>query len=442
MVKKTLLILPALFLAWVIYMVATGKMYVVKVGAQRATAAGEVRLTYVCWGDYTEEAMNRHWIAEFERQHPNIKVNMILTGGGVGTREKIQTMIAGGSAPDVMYTWPDVFPEFVQKGVYMPLDEYMARDGISRAQWFRNLADFYTKDGVVYGLPRSWHPFIIFYNKDLFQREGVPYPDESWTFDDLVRYGRKLTRDVNDDGLVDQYAIANIPWRVFAWAYGGRTFDEAGKCYLDDPGTAEGLQLYQDLIWKYHISPSPQQQALSQNAQDMFKTGRIAMFSLGIWCVPDFREIEGFAWDVAVMPAGKQRVTQLVTAGWSAYRDTPHPDEAWELIKYLSGREAQEYQMRIWRDPSGLRDVFQSLMLYQPEKPPASRRVVLDSIQFGRFEANFVGSAEVDQKVQQAFDEIATGRQKDVAAGCREMKRVAEETLAELRSGRAVRAQR
>ncbi|MFQ6133038.1 MAG: ABC transporter substrate-binding protein [Armatimonadota bacterium] len=441
MPKKMLLATAALFLAWAIYMVAAGKMYVVKVGQRRATAAGEVKLTYVCWGDYTEEAMNRHWIAQFERQHPNLKVNIILTSGGVGTREKIQTMMAGGSAPDVMYTWPDVFPEFVEKGVYLPLDEYMARDGVHRAEWYRTLVDFYTKDDVVYGLPRSWHPFIIFYNKSLFDREGVPYPDETWTFDDLIRHGRKLTRDLNGDGLIDQYAIANIPWQVFAWAYGGRTFDEEGNCYLDDPATVRGLQLYQDLIWKYEISPSPQQQSLQQNAQDMFKTGRIAMFSLGIWCVPDFREIEGFEWDIAVMPAGDQRVTLLVTAGWSAYRHTPHPDEAWELIKYLSGREAQEYQMKIWRDPSGLKDVFQSLMFYQPEQPPSSRQVVLDSIKFGRFAAAYVGSAEVNTRVGEAFDEIATGRQRDVAAGCREMKRVAEQTLADLRAAQPMAAQ-
>lgn len=431
--SRTVLALAGLFVLYIVVLAATGRIWIVTPQSTRVTSEGQIRLDYVCWGDYTEEAMNRHWIAEFMRLHPNVKVNMILTGGGTGTREKIQTMIAGGSGPDVMYVWPDVFPEFVEKGIYMPLNSYMERDGITRDLWFPVLIDFYTRDGKIYGLPRSWHPFLIFYNKDLFDQAGVPYPDETWTFDDLIRYGKALTRDLNGDGITDQYAVGNIPWRVFVWAYGGNDFDEEGNCYLDEPGSIRGLQVYTDLVWKHRISPSPEQQRLTQSAQDMFKTGRMAMFSLGIWSVPDFRQIKSFDWDIAVMPAGPTRVTQLVTAGWAVYEGSPNPNEAWELVKYLSGRQAQEYQMRIWRDPSGLKDVFKALMFYEPDKPPRHRQALLDSIEFGRFAAPFIGSAEVTARVEEVLDEAFSGRTDDVAAVCAKAKRVAARTLTDVR---------
>ena len=436
--RKPISILLAALAAWLVFMVATGRLYVARVDEVAATSAAgaagpPVELQYVYWGDVTEDAMNQHWLGEFERQHPHIRIKRILTGGGVGTREKIQTLIAGGSPPDVMYVWPEVFPEFAARGVYLPLDPFMDREQVNRAEWFDPLIDFYTIEGTVYGLPRSWHPFVIFYNQSMFDREGVPYPDETWTFDDLVRYGRRLTKDTDGNGVLDQFAIGNIPWQVFVWAFGGQDFDQLGNCYLTEAAAVRGLQFYRDLIWKYEISPKPEQTAVAQNAQDMFKTGRMAMFSLGIWCVPDFREIQDFQWDIAVMPQGKIRVTQLVTAGWGIYSKTPHPDQSWELVKYLSGREAQEYQMRIWRDPSGLRDVFQALMFYEPEKPPKSRQVVLDSIQFGRFAPSFLGAAEVQSRIQVPLDEITTGQQQDVAAGAAKIKTVAERTLADLR---------
>ncbi len=433
--RRLLSILLAALAAWLVYMIATGRIYIARVDEVRA-AAETVELQYVCWGDVTEDAMNQHWLDAFQNKHPNIKAKKILTSGGVGTREKIQTLMAGGSPPDVMYVWPEVFPEFAARGVYLPLNEFMERDQVNGAEWFQPLIDFYTIDDIIYGLPRSWHPFIIFYNKSMFDREGVPYPDETWTFQDLVRYGRQLTRDTDGNGVLDQFAIGNIPWQVFVWAFGGETFDEKGACRLTDAAAVEGLRFYRDLIWKYEISPKPEQTAVAQNAQDLFKTGRMAMFSLGIWCVPDFREIQDFEWDIAVMPKGKVRVTQLVTAGWGIYTGTPHPNEAWELVKYLSGREAQEYQMRIWRDPSGLKDVFRELMFYEPEEPPRSRQVVLDSIDFGRFAANYLGAAEVNSRIQVPLDEITTGQQQDVAAGAAKIKAVAERTLADLRAVR------
>ena len=395
-----------------------------------ASTAEKIRLDYVCWGDVTEQALNRHWLSEFEKLHPNISVNLVHTAGGDGTEIKIQTMIAGGAPPDVMYVWPTVMPTFLRKGIYLPLDEYMDEDGIDRSAWLESVLQFYTSDGQVYGLPRSWHPYVLFYNKDMFDQAGVAYPDETWTYDDLIKYGMKLTGDVDGDGNVDQYAIANVPSTIFIWGHGGDTHDERGKCLLETPEAIRGLEFYRDLIWKYKIMPPPQQLSESLNAQEMFKTGRLAMFALGIWCVPDFREITEFEWDIAPMPAGPVgKVTQLVTAGWGVYSGSKHPREAWELVKYLSGAEAQEYQMRIWRDPSGLSQVFEDMMFWEPEQSPKSRKVVLDSIEFGRFAAPFEGQGEVETKARLIREELETGREPDAGRIAAEIAEVTREVL-------------
>jgi len=391
------------------------------------------RLNYVYWGDTTEIEMNEHWLTRFEETHPDVKVNRIHTAG-TGTAPKILSMVAGGDIPDVMYVWPAAFPEFSEKKIYMPLGFFMRRDGINPDAWFPHLLEPYTLKGEIYGLPRSWHPYIIFYNKSLFDEAGVPYPDETWTWDTLIKWGKVLTKDRDGDGIIDQFAVANIPWEVFVWSMGGEIFAPDGsRSYFTMPETIEGLQLARDLIWRYHISPTPMQLQQVESSQDMFFTGRVAMYSLGIWSVPRFRKIKNFAWDIAVMPRGRKRATLLVTAGWAICRQTRYPEEAWQLVKYLAGEEAQTYQMKIWRDPSGLKDVFKKYMYYEPDKPPRNREAVLKSIEFGRFREVFPGREEVMKRLYEKLDEIFYFKDCDVTEVCAEMDRLFREIMSERR---------
>ncbi|MBT9138346.1 MAG: Multiple sugar-binding protein [Syntrophomonadaceae bacterium] len=382
---------------------------------------GVVTINYVFWGDVSERDMNRHWIESFEKKHPDIRVNMIhVTAEGVGA--KILTMVAGGDAPDVMYIWPEAFPEFTHRGVYLPLNSFIEEDGLDLNKWFPQLVEPYTYEGRVYGLPRSWHPFVLYYNKNLFDEAGVPYPDESWNWDTVIKWGKELTKDRSGDGRIDQFAIANIPWEIFVWSSGGKIFDKEGtETFFDDPRTIEGFQLARDLIWKYKISPSPIRLRDTMSAVDMFSTGRVAMYGLGIWFVPRFRTIKDFEWDIAIMPKGKTRRTKLVTAGWAISAASKYPRQAWDLVKYLSGPEAQTYQMKIWRDPSGLKDVYEEYIYYEPEKPPKNRRVVIDSIEFGQFSPVFLGHTEIWRKIGEDVDKIFFLKECDVEQVCKDI---------------------
>jgi len=262
---------------------------------------------------------------------------------------------------------------------------------------------------------------VLYYNKTLFDQGGVSYPDSTWTWDTVIKYGQKLTKDINGDGKMDQFAIYNPHWEMFIWSAGGKVFDEEGsRCFLDDPRTIAGLQLERDLIWKHRISPSSQQISQTQGAENMFITGRIAMYPTGLWVIPQFRTIKNFQWDIAVVPAGKIRKTKMVTAGWGISSITKHPRESWEFVKYLTGSEAQEYQMKLGRDPSALTEVFEKYLFYEPGKPPVNRQAVMQSIKFGQFSPVFAGFNEIAGKVNEAVDKILFFEKCDVKKTCEE----------------------
>jgi len=420
----------ALVLAVAIAVIGVGcKIGTPRVGPGRGTEV--VKLRYLAWGDDTEIAMNQHWIAMFRAQHPNIEVDL-RTVSGQSFDQVLLTQLAGGIPPDVTYINPASFPNFVHRDAYLDLTPLMERDDVSLDEFLPGLVSPYERDGRVYGLPRSWHPMVIFYNKRLFDRFGAEYPRPTWTWDDFVAAGRKLSVDEDDDGAKEFYGAGNFPMQVFIWSYGGDTFGPKGEFLYDKPESIAGLQLYLDLIYKYGISPSPAQQ-VTQNPQQMFETGRLGMFALGIWSVPAFRQIERFNWDIAIMPRGPVcRSTLLVTAGWAVTRQSAHPEEAWQLVSFLAGREAQEYQMKIWRDPSPRVDAFKSLMFWEPEKAPASRQVVLDSIEFGRFDSYFIGQPELTTEANRELERLTGGLSTDVGASVAKMREMVERRRQEL----------
>ena len=82
---------------------------------------------------------------------------------------------------------------------------------------------------------------------------------------------------------------------------------------------------------------------LAMGVQGMFMTGRLAMFVSGIWETPGLRKIQDFEWDVAMFPKGPTGKRGFGTggSGYCILKDSKHPAEAFEVIKALSGRDAQ-----------------------------------------------------------------------------------------------------
>ncbi len=372
----------------------------------------KVKLNYLFWGDTIEIQMNHHWIEEFKKKNPGVEVNEIVAGGE-GYQGKLLTMFASGVPVDVFYIRPGIFYDLAEKNVLYPLNEYMKQDGIESSLWFETLIEPYTYKGKIYGLPRSWHPFVVYYNKEIFDKFGVPYPDYSWTWNDLIKYGKKICVDRNNDNKPDIFAIGGIEevWDLVIWSFGGEYISKDGKRgYFNTPRVKKALRFLKDLIYRYRIAPTPSELCQGGtdkqlNARNLFMMGKIAMYIIGLWVVPEFRKAS-FQWDIAPIFEGKRRVTKLVTAGWAIGRNSKHKEIAWKLVKYLSGKEAQLYQTKLGRDPSGLKSVFKQYLFLAPDKPPFNRTVIENSIKFGRFENYFPHYEEIKNSVISHYLEL------------------------------------
>lgn len=315
--------------------------------ASDPAAVSPVVIKVAYWGGPEEIDIITTAIRNWQKSHPNIKVVLEHTpfSGYVG---KILTRIAGASAPDVVCSEVNIFVAFVAKDIFLDLTPFIKGDAaFNLDEFFPEVVDRFSRKGKVYAIPRDTAPFAcIYYNKKLFDEAGVPYPTDEWDWSAFLDAAQRLTKfDAN--GKATQYGFYGWAWQNFVYSNGGSLVDNVKnptECRLTSTPSKEGLQFYADLINKYRVAPTPTALGnLGMGAQQLFMTGRVAMFSSGIWETPILRKINGFDWDVVMFPRGPRQVRGFGTggSGYGILKSTKYPNEAWEVVKTLSGDEGQ-----------------------------------------------------------------------------------------------------
>ena len=261
--------------------------------------------------------------------------------------------------------------------------------------------------GGIYGLPTDTAVALPFYNLDLFDQAEIPYPTDDWTWDDYLRIAKALTRDTDGDGKIDVWGSGGIFWIQYIYCSGGTLVDDPlnpKRCTIDSPETVEAIQWLADLSLVHRVAPSTAQ-LVSENYDDLFVSGKIAMNVTGHWLVPKYREIQSFRWDVAAVPTGKGGKAVLNFGScYSIPAGTRHPEEAWRLLKYYSsfevGRRLAEFG---YFTPSNIKVAYSDAFLNNP-LPPKSEQKFLDAMKYAH-------PFPFSTKTAQIIDRIGSGLQ-------------------------------
>ena len=145
----------------------------------------KVSLTYGIWDKNQEPAMQQI-ISDFQKQNPNISVNIQLTPNA-DYWTKLQTAATAGTAPDVFWMNGPNFQLYASNGQLAP------NDLVKTSDYPKALVDLYSYQGKVYGAPKDFDTVGVWYNKKLFDAAGVAYPKAGWTWDDLKAAAKALT---------------------------------------------------------------------------------------------------------------------------------------------------------------------------------------------------------------------------------------------------------
>lgn len=317
-------------------------------GAPSVTTTKSLRgkITYGVWDVYQMTAMKKA-AKEFERTHPGATVDVQLTPNGTYWT-KLQTACTGGAAPDVFWMNGPRFGLYAAAGQLLPL-ETEGQDAVLKPGDFPpELLRLYNWEGTQYGVPKDFDTVALWFNKEIFDRAKVDYPDDSWTWQDLINNAQRLT-----DPKRGIHGMAAPEWNQENYynsipQAGGYILSKDGKhSGYDDPRTIEGLQLWVDMIHRYKASPTLQQMTDTEATQ-MFQSGRIAMIQECSYKAPTFWEDKEFREkvDVAPLAKGKRRATVLHGLGNVVYAGTKYPELAREFVRFMGSEEASLIQAK------------------------------------------------------------------------------------------------
>ena len=361
-------------------------------------------IEYSIWGD-PQEITNQTAIANaFTAANPNIKVNVSVADWDAYW-DKLQTGIAGGAAPDVFAMDGPLFPDYQSRDVLLDLKPLIDRDGYDLTQLAdAGVADFTTADGGQYGLPRDLNTIVLYYNKDMFDAAGIPYPDDTWDWAKLRDVAKQLTKDDNGDGKVDQWGFytettdMENDWLSLVWQNGGDVLAPDGKTtVLGTDQAAGGIQFLQDLIWKDKVMPDP---AVSAETGDAFEQKQAAMEANGSWLVPT-HQAAGINLGIAPLPKGPAgRFTSVNPTGAVVYKGSKNPDAAWAFVQYLASPAAQEQLMQLKASLPVNKEVLAGPYATSFD----GAQVFADSLAYAKLKPSFKGYDEFSTTLQTELD--------------------------------------
>ena len=249
-------------------------------------------------------------------------------------------------------------------------------------------------------------PDVVFINnnKDLFDKKGVPYPDENTTFQDFLNLAQKLTdKEKGIFGIsFEEEPLFYLPYLMSEG--GGILSDDGDENILDTDASRRGIKFYAVLRKKYNAAPKQNESASATMAQ-MFLQGKIAMHLSGRWLVPKYREAAEFDWDIAPFPKGSAgSIVPLDASGWAISADSKHKEESKRLIKYLSSKESLEKFSKSGLIVPAKIDAANSEYFLDNQKPQ-NAKIFLDVIETSKPTPVNINYNEVLDKTKQILEQ-------------------------------------
>lgn len=328
-----------------------------------------VDIDYWLW-DGNQQPFYETCAADFTANvQPNINVTISQFGWG-DYWTGLTAAFASDSAPDVFTDHLARYPEFVESGVLVSLNDYVERDGVDVNQYFPGLAELWTSpDGERFGLPKDWDTVAMVLNTEMLADAGISADDftnAEWNPTDGGTWGelvQRLTIDANgvrgdEDGFdssnVEVYgfglegnfgAFGQTTFSGFAASNGYVATDEpwATSANFAAPELAETIQFFADWIAAGYVTPIEDVESLGGTT--IFQNGNAATQSNGSWMISTLSGPDT-AFDVAYapLPVGPTGERQSMFNGLadSITQSAENKDAAWEWVKYMASPACQE----------------------------------------------------------------------------------------------------
>src|SRR6266542_140760 len=225
------------------------------IGASRddAPAGGPIKpeagtLQWLTWNPAANLELYKQVASGFQAQQTGIKLDLVVPASEGDYFTNLKTQLAAGQTVDIIGGSPVWVPDVASTGVAKDLSGYVSRDrGFKLDEYAKGVVDAGTWKGKLYFLTLFANFNVLFYNKALFDRAGVKYPDETWTRESALDAAKRLTQR-SGDAATDVFGFNfvrdlnnTLPW---IWQNGGDAFDKSEdptKATMSSAATLDAL---------------------------------------------------------------------------------------------------------------------------------------------------------------------------------------------------------
>jgi len=290
----------------------------------------------------------------FEESHPNVKIHYYSGIAKEDYSEWCARKLLEGKMPDVFMVLDSDFDKFTSLGVMKDLDVLMAGDhAFHKEDFFSTALNTGRRDGRQYALPYETVPTLMFVNKSLLAKENIQMPKEDWTWEDMYEICRKVTKDTDKDGLLNQFGTYNYSWRDAYYTSGGRLYDER-----QDQLSFTDSRVLDTIKYIKRLNDLNQGQSVTQ---EDFNEGGVAFMPLTFAEYRTYKtypyrikKYTRFQWDCITFPAGREgeNISKVDALLMGINSKTKHEKMAWEFLKQLTYTE--EMQMDVFLYSQGV----------------------------------------------------------------------------------------
>ena len=380
-----------------------------------AAAEGQTVMKWSIW-DKDLTLYYQPLIEEFEKQNPDLKIEMVDLGSS-DYQTVLGTQLTGSGSDFDIVTIKDVpgYTTLVNKGVLEPLDEFIANDGVDLGA-YKGLTDQILVDGKLYELPFRSDFWVVYYNKDVFDAAGAAYPTNDMTFDEYDALARQLTVDTPGQ---EVYGAHYHTWRSAVQLFG--ILD--GKNTILD-GSYDFLKPYYEMVLAEQEDGVCQDYATLKTSNlhysGAFSQGNVAMMNMGTWFLSTLAEkiksgeyTDCANWGIVKYPhaQGVEPGSTLATiTALSIPANAPHKEDAWMFVKFVCGEEGAEILASTGNIPALMTDDIAGMISAMegfPEDEDSKEALQTANLYLEMPVSN--KSSEIEIVLNEAHDNIMTG---------------------------------
>ena len=404
-------------------------------GSESTSADGTTTLTWAVW-DYATTPYYDALINAYEAANPDVNVEVIDLGSA-DYQTALQIQLSGGGSDFDVVAVKDIpgYNNLVKAGLLTDLAPLAERDGIDTSM-YGGIVEQVTVGDSFYELPFRSDFWVIFYNKDLFDAAGVPYPTNDMTFEEYDAIACQMT---SGSGASKVYGAHYHTWRSAIQLFG--ILD--GQHQITDGGDYSYLKPYYEMALAQQRDGIVQDYATLKTSNihytGVFYNESVAMMNMGSWFIASLiaanesGQSDATNWGIVKYPhaEGVEPGTTLGTITALAIpASTPQQEAAWDFVKFVTGVEGAEVLAGTGNFPAVTNDDINNIIASTPGFPQdEASKEALNVAQLYLEMPLHDKSAEIEVVLNEYHDQIMTENM-SVDEGLAEMGRRVDEVLA------------